>query len=161
MISKNFFVFLFILVGGASLYLAGDFFYHLHRYFKLTHEAPVEVSDWKVLEKSEGKFSIDVLYKFQVGKREITGRYPFPKPVYPNPYLAEDLVEEWQDKSWTIWYNPKAPHEVSLLKIAPLKKGIYLALSLGIILYFAFLYQYAKRMHGQEEASGKAHAPHS
>lgn len=159
MVSKNFFIFLFIIVGGASLYLAGDFFHHLHTYFKLSHEVPVEVSDWSIVEKKEGKFSIEALYQFHLEGREIKGRYTFPRPVYPNPYLAEDLMEEWQEKSWTIWCDPKHPHEVALQKIAPLKKGVYLALSLGIILYFAFLYQYAKQMHGQEEGSGKAPAP--
>lgn len=161
MISKNFFILMFLIAGGASLYLAGDFFYRLNEYFTLTHSAPAVVSDWKVVEKREGKFSIEALFSYHIGDQEITGRYLFPKPVYSNPYVAEDLVEHWREKEWTIWYSPKRPHDALLQKAFPLKKGVYLVLSLCIILYFAFLYQYAKRMHAPVEGNGKAPEPPS
>lgn len=156
MISKNFFIFMFLIVGGASLYLGGEFFYNLNRYFHLTHSEEAQVSDWKVVEIKSGKFSVEAVYQFQIEERAIMGTYAFSKPVYPNPYLAEDLVEAWQEKTWEIWYNPKQPHDAALQKVFPAKKAIHFALSLGIILYFAFLNIYVKRMHFSEEENEKA-----
>ena len=85
MISKNFFIFMFLIVGGASLYLGGEFFYNLNRYFHLTHSSEAQVFDWKVVEIKSGKFSVEAAYQFQVEERAVMGIYSFPKPVYLTP----------------------------------------------------------------------------
>ena len=147
---------MFLVVGGAALYLGGEFFYQLNQYFHLTSSAPVEVSDWKIVEKKKDKYSVEASYQFHVGERVIMGTFHFPKPVYQNPYLAEDLIEDWQEKTWTVWYHPKHPHITSLQKNFPTKKAMQFAVSLLIILYFGFLNIYVKRSHFSEEGSGKA-----
>ena len=147
---------MFLIVGGASLWIGGEFFYNLNRYFHLTHFADAQVFDWKVVEIKSGKFSVEAAYQFQIEERRIVGTYSFLKPVYPNPYLVEDLIEAWQGKAWKIWYNPKHPHEAALQKMFPVRKAIHFAVSLGIILYFSFLKIYVKRMYFSEEANEKA-----
>ena len=145
-----------VIVGGASLWLGVDFFYNLNRYFHLTHSADAQIFDWKVVEIKSGKFSVEAAYRFQIAERTIMGTYSFPKPVYPNPYLAKDLIEAWQEKTWKIWYNPQYPYDAALQKMFPAKKVLHFALSLGIILYFSFLNLYVKKMHFLEEGSEKA-----
>jgi hypothetical protein len=146
---------MFVIAGGAAVWLGGDFFFKLHQYFLLSSSAPAKVSNWSVHEKN-GKFTVEAGYHFEIPNRSIEGRYAFPKPVYPNPHLANDLVERWEDRSWEIWYNPKNPYQVSLQKAFPTKKVFQFGLSLAILIYFGFLKIYVKRVHDAEGESGKS-----
>ncbi len=128
-----------ILAGGGALWVGGKFFYKLHHYFLLSKEAPVVINEWTVLELKPGKFSVGATYQFKVGERTLHGVYHFAKPIYPNPYLAEDLIEEWQEEPWVIWHSQKNPTFAALEKGAPVKEGIQLALCISVFLYFLVL----------------------
>ena len=154
MISRSFFIGIFLIVGGGALYLGGQFFFKLHQYFLLSTSAPAKVSDWNVIEKN-GKFTLEARYKFETQGGVVEGTFSFPKPVYQNPYLAEDLIKIWAEKSWEIWYHPKAPYGATLEKNFPIKKGFQFGLSLVAIVYFAFLKIYVKRMHAAQGESEK------
>lgn len=156
-VSKNFFGFVFILCLGISLWTGGQFLYQTYGYFHRSQSAPARLSNWEVLEKKEGKFSIEVTYEFWEKGAIRTGRFLFPKPTYSNPYVAEDLVEEWKEESWTVWYNPKQPTDVTFQKRFPLKEGAYFLISLGVILYFAILKMYLSRhsFEAEREREGK------
>ncbi|MCB1106970.1 MAG: hypothetical protein KDK76_02620 [Chlamydiia bacterium] len=145
MVSKKFFYFIFLMVGGASLWLGGQFFYDLYHYFQLNSHAPAQVSEWRIVEKKPNRFSIEANYEFCVEDRTLNGVFHFSKPVYQNPYLAEDLLSHWKEKNWKIWFNADRIHEASLQKIFPIKRGVYFALSLAVMLYFAILNLYVTR----------------
>lgn len=104
------------------------------------------LDEWRVKEEKKGKFSISVNYQFEWKGQSIAGVYDFKKPTYQNPYLAQDHIQEWSEKSWAIWLNPNQPTFVSLQKQFPMKKGVNLALCLAVLLYFVFLKGYVKRM---------------
>lgn len=128
----------------AALWIGGGFVYDLHRYFQLSSEAKACLEDWKV-EEDDGDYSIVVNYTFDNKGQKIMGRYHFPRPVYQNPYIAEEHMNSWKGKDWMIYFNPKQPSEASLQKKFPAKKGINLGLSLGILLYFLVLKGYVLR----------------
>lgn len=95
--------------------------------------------------EEEGNYSIAVNYTFDNNGQKMVGRYHFPRPVYQNPYIAEEHMKSWKDKEWKIYFNPKRPADASLQKKFPAKKGINLGLSLGILLYFLLLKGYVSR----------------
>ncbi|MCB1080777.1 MAG: hypothetical protein KDK69_03040 [Chlamydiia bacterium] len=146
--SKSFFAFLLVVVSGVGLWMGGKFLYDLHHYFLLSHTAPVHINEWKVEEIKPGKFSIFASLEFQVGERIFYKNYRFLKPVYQNPYVAEALIERWENERWEVWYNPKDPQIASLQKAFPIKAGVYFVLCLGVFLYFSWLRIYVRKMGG-------------
>lgn len=142
---RNFFSLIFILTTAAALWIGGQFFYDLNQYFHFSKSAPVQLEDWKINERKRGKFSIEVSYQFFIENRRVGGVYLFPMPVYQNPYLAEDMIQKWRGESWDIWFDPQKPTIATLQKKFPIKGAIHLALTLGMILYFAFFKFYVRR----------------
>ena len=148
MISKNIFVFLFFITGVVSLWIGSAFFYDLHRYFQLSVSAPAILDNWSIQEDEKGVFSIAVNYQFEWKQKPIQGVYHFEKPIYKNPYLARDYIDEWKDKDkdFKIWLSPNQPTLVSMQRNFPVKKGMHLILCLAIFLYFFFLKSYVKKI---------------
>ena len=151
-ISRNVFTALFILTGLATLWIGGGFFYEFYKYYELSHEAVVKLDNWKIHE-DEDRFTIRVNYSFDWKGQTIAGRYFFPRPVYHNPYIAEEHLKLWKEKEWKIYFNPKWPSDAALQKKFPTKKGIYLGLSLGILLYFLLLKGFVVRAHSLDQRS--------
>jgi hypothetical protein len=145
-ISKHIFTLLFLVTSCVALWIAGPFFYDLNHYFKLSKNVAAILDNWTVKEDAKGIFSISVNYQFEWKEQTIQGIYDFKKPTYYNLQLANDHVEEWREKSWTVWINPSQPTAVSLQKVFPMKGCIKLALSLVVLLYFAFLKGYVRNI---------------
>lgn len=134
------------------LWMGGEFFYGLYDYFRLSASAPAILDQWDVTEEKKGEFSIRVAYRFEWKKEAIRGVYTFKKPVYHNPYVANDQTKEWQAKSWVIWFDPSQPTFNSLQRDFPLRQGIKLFFCLAILLYFVFLKGYVRRIDGLDRS---------
>ena len=154
--TKNSFNLFFLVLVGLSLWLGGDFFYRLNHYFKLSAKTSATISSWRVVEMKKDHFLVAASYTAYVDDQTFMGDFLFPEPVFQNPYLAEDLIEEWQDKRWCIWYPKGSPECASMVRSFPLKKAFYFSLSLFSLLYFALLNLYVKRRHSPQEASERA-----
>ena len=145
-LSKNIFKLLFVVAGGVTLYLGVNFFVDLHQYFQLSREVAAEFESWEIEEVSSSKFIIVATYHFTFDGATYHNRYTIKKPNYPNRYLAQDHLEKWQEFQKWVRFNPQNPHQSSLMRSFPLKKGIHLVLALGILLYFLWLNFYVKKM---------------
>lgn len=137
---------MFLITSCVALWIGGQFFHDLNHYFQLSTNIPASLDEWNVKEGKKGTFSISVNYKFEWRGQTIHGVYAFKKPTYQNPYLANDHIKEWKEKSWTVWLNPRKPTFVSLQKVFPMKGGIKLVLCLAVLLYFTFLKGYVRKM---------------
>lgn len=142
-----------MITSAIALWVGGQFFYELNQYFQLSADTPVFLDQWNVKEEKSGKFSISVNYQFEWKGQPIHGVYDFKKPTCQNPYLANNYISEWKEKSWTVWLNPDKPTFVSLQKTFPTKKVINLALCLAVLLYFTFLKGYVRRMNALDPCS--------
>ena len=151
--SKDVFTLLMGLVVLAGLWMGGKFLYHLHDYFLLSENTKAHALQWEVEEIKSGKFSIAASFEFQVQKQMLTHRFRFPKPVYQNTYLAQNLIDQWKLEEWEVWYNPRNPQIASLQKRVPLKEGIYFGLCLVVFLYFAWLRVYVRKMNNLDSHS--------
>ncbi|MEM7174947.1 MAG: hypothetical protein AAF443_03325 [Chlamydiota bacterium] len=145
MVSKSIFQILPLIAITAALWIGGSFGFDLYRYFRLSAATSGEIQSWEVEEYQPGKFAICVNYQFQIRKRRYNQKFHFSKPVYRNPYIAEDHIKQWEKQDWKVWYDPRNPTVSSLQKLFPFKKGIHLILCMSVAVYFVWLKMYIKR----------------
>ena len=100
---------------------------------------PAKVHSWKVEETRKGKFLIAASYQFQIDERLHEARCTFNKPVYPNPYLAQESIDLWKNSRWKVWYRPSDPTSATLQKQFPFKGAVHMFVCLGVFFYFIWL----------------------
>ena len=111
----------------------------LQEYFSLNQITKAFVTDWKISEKDETSFALQVFYEFSLsGKDKIQSQMELAKPYFLNRPSAEKAVEEFSKQSWEVFYNDKNPNNNSLQKLFPFKDCIQTLLTLGIFVYFIF-----------------------
>lgn len=145
--SKNIFRIFFFLTGVITLYIGINFFITLHRYFQLSLDVKAYFDSWSVEEISSSKYIIIARYHYSIGGATYHNHYRLSESVYPNYSLAQEHVEHWRKSQNWVWINPKNPHQSSLFRPLPLKKGVYLILCIGIFLYFFWLRFYVHRLY--------------
>jgi hypothetical protein len=133
--SKKFFVMLFVVACGATLWVGGIFFYRLHSYFALSASKPISIDQWEIEEEKSSRMILFASYRFVFQGKTYQNRYRFPF-IYPNKFLAMDDQKKGDAQGWHVYFNPRNPHISALQKTFPLKQGIYLFLSLSIFFYF-------------------------
>lgn len=124
---------LFGLTAAITLFIATQFFIDLNTYFSLSHTAPAKITSWNILELNTDKYALEATYTFK--NRQATHR--FQKTYFPNPRAAESTLQELKKTPWHAFYNQK---NSSLQRLFPFKHAIHLLLSLGVLLYFFWLY---------------------
>ena len=135
--SKKVFAVLFIFACGVTLWVGGHFFYRLHEYFVLSASKPVSIKQWEVEEVRNSRVVLFATYQFVFKEKTYQNRYRFPM-VYPNEFLATDYQKKGENEKWRVYFNPRNPHVSALQKTFPFKQGVYLFLSLSILLYFVW-----------------------
>lgn len=137
LLKKKWVVFPQLLAVIATLWFGGGALVDLWRYSQLKVHTHAEILKWEVQEKGS-KYFVAATYFFEVGEKRYEQRFCFTQPIFLNYFSAEAELQQWQKYSWSVWYNPKAPHVSALQKLFPSKRVSYALVSLGICLYFLF-----------------------
>lgn len=152
-VSKIVFSVLFLIIGLSTCWIGGKFFVYLYNFLDLNKAQKIEVSQWEAEEVKPGQFALIAHFAFEMSGKKYSRRFQFPKPIYPNPYLAKDQIEGWKQSQWWVWYNAKNPAKFSLQKSFPLKQGIYFFICLFLLFYFLWLNFYVARIHSSDRPS--------
>ncbi len=82
---------------------------------------------------------IEVTYHYMFGEEFYSQSFCFSKPIYPNIYLAQEAINKKKEVINSVWLNPKNPNQSRLMRSFPLKEGVYLIVSLFVLVYFFLL----------------------
>ena len=151
--SKIVFTFFFVIIGLSTLWVGGKFFLNLYTFLDLGQAQKIKILQWEVDQVKPGKFAVVAHFLFETSGEKYPSSFVFQKPLYTNPYTAQDLVEGWKQGEWWVWYNAKNPKKFSLQKSFPLKQGIYFLICLLLLFYFVWLYFYITRIYSGGKSS--------
>ncbi len=128
--------FLLIIAIGIVSYTGILFGGDLYRYLSLSSRSTVKVAHWAVKELGEEAFAVEATFMAR-GKEH---HYQFVKPIFKNKFIANEHIELWKKGEWEVFSDPT--QEIFVLqKFFPFKTGFHFILSLGVILWFAYLFQ--------------------
>lgn len=111
-------------------------------FFLLSEKTEAENITWSVLKKDEEKYLLSAEYSFQAGDRQITKKETASKPVYPNPWAAEQAARKERTKNRRVWYSKNSSEHASLFKEFPTKELISAAILWALWIYFLWLGYY-------------------
>ncbi len=131
---------IFVVAFLIAIWFVGKSTFGLWRYFSLNAEAPATIEKWEIVQFSSSKFGYEVNYYFKIGSRRYEKKELLAYPVYPNKYAAEGEIKNLEKDKWTVYYSRARPQVCSLERSFPLKSSFYALLSLGVLLYFFWLY---------------------
>jgi hypothetical protein len=112
------------------------------QYLRLNRYCPAAIETWEIKEISASKFALIASYRFHAQGKEHEGKTEFRSFYLLNRFAAETAIEKLKKERWGVWHSLKNPHYSSLEKKLPYKSLIYFAMSLGIFLYFLYIFQY-------------------
>ncbi len=118
-------------------------------YQALSKQAPVEVTEWRVIEVNESHFIPEATYRFTVGKEIYEGATGFELRSFRNEMSCLEDLARLKEKEWTVWYDPEDPNHSALDKWFPLSSAISGGFMLAIFGYFIWLGRYVARRVGE------------
>ena len=127
---------LLIIAIGIVSYTGILFGVSLYRYNLLSCKGPVKVTHWEVKAIEGELFAVEATFMAR-GKERC---YQFVKPVFKNKFIANEHVRLWQKEPWEVFFHP-TKEVFALQKFFPFMKGIHFVLSLGIVLWFVYLFE--------------------
>lgn len=133
------------IIGVAFLvtcWTAGVLVFQLYQYFDLNGVAKARIETWDIVAIRPDCFAIKASYTFDGGR----GTYIFNKPYFPNAHAAKKNLENWEKFEWAVWYKTSQPQKSALQKLFPFKALIHAVLSMGVCLYFTYLFGYSMRL---------------
>lgn len=114
-------------------------------YFSFSQVTEVSEIHWTVFKSGEDHYQLNATYTFQANGQTIPKEQLMPKPIYPNPWAAEQAASKENTKKFKVWYAPQTPKRASLYKHFPMKEIISTILLWGLWLYFLWLGFYVKQ----------------
>ncbi len=137
---------LLIVTSLVSVFFLVKTSYCLSAYFSLNRETEALSTSWSISEKGPSSFALQVSYLFDPQKKgPLQGTTEFSKPFFLNLPSAQNAVDAFAQKSWSVFYNDKNPSINSLQKIFPFKECFQLLLTLGVLVYFLFFKRIVER----------------
>jgi hypothetical protein len=134
-------ILLFIFLAMPTLWFCAKAGYELICYARLSSHTKARVVSWEVEELSLSKLYLKCSYTFEVNGTLHEGKTRFMQPEFLNRPSAEQALTTFSSYSWSAWYAPKNPSFSSLQKLFPYKNSFSALISLGVLLYFYFLYR--------------------
>ncbi len=114
-------------------------------YWRLNTLIPVQVENWEVEQLGSSEYTIIATYSYDFSGKRYQSKIKFNKPYYLNRYAAQDDIKKFSQRSWTGWINAKNPQISSLERNFPYLKIFYAFVTLGVVLYFFYIYAYNKK----------------
>jgi hypothetical protein len=133
------FKWLLLFLGIAPCYFTFSVLTSFVAYSKLKALAPVQITEWRVVQKGSSSFAIEAAYTFEAKGKAFQGKTLFAKPYHLNLPSAERQVKEFSTRSWSVWYSPTDPSFSALERNLPVKKIVYAVMALGVFGYFLAL----------------------
>lgn len=134
MIAKRLVQFLFALMIGIALWYTFDASLKAWRYVKLSNEATPTNLAWNVHELTEESFAIEAHYAFVFRDHLYQNSTLFDRPTpFWNAWAAEQEIQNWAKKTWTVWFCSWDPEYSSLQKKFPIKECLSALTLWGII----------------------------
>ena len=130
---------LFSVAGLAICILGFQFASGLSAFLSLSAKTTGHVEHWFVESGGPSKYFIAAEYSFQCEEEQMLGKTFFQKPICPNEFSAQKLIEKYAKKPWAVYYSKKNPNISSLVKKFPLKRFFHFLISVGIFFYFFWL----------------------
>ena len=127
---------LLIIAVGIVSYTGALFFIDLYQYNLLSRSSPIKITRWEIKPLEGDLFAIEA--RFLARGKERT--YQFVKPIFQNPVIAREHIQLWEKASWEVFFHPKKDL-FALQKFFPFMKGIRFVLSLGVVLWFVYLFE--------------------
>ncbi len=128
-----------IFVGGTCVYFGGRTAIATWNYLKIDCSTSAKIQEWKVLPQSNGKYSIQAKYQYEVEGELKEGMTTFTTPLFLNSESAISTVKSWASEKWVAWYNGNEVSDSSLEKNFPLNLFFRFFLSAGISIYFLWV----------------------
>lgn len=138
---------------GIALWFSSIAAYQLFQYFRLGSFAEAEIQRWSIKELSSSRFAVEVFFEFEVNGEKIQGVSLLDSPVYLNPFAAEDAIKAKSKQSFLAWYQASNPKISSLQKEFPFKSLIHAFVTIGVLIYFAFIPKHIPYLNEQERIS--------
>lgn len=132
-----------------TLWFSGMTGYELYNYLSLSSKVlPLEVN-WSVTEKSTDHYVLLASYKFKDKDVEYAGVTEIEHIPFKKANTAEQMIPQYMQKKWIVWYASFNPERSSILKFFPLKSCLYTAILWGLLFYFIWLGFYVGRFKSQ------------
>ena len=96
----------------------------------------MKVLKWEVKPLEGDLFAVEATFMARGKERQ----YQFVKPVFKNKFIAKEHAELWEKAEWDLFSHPHK-EVFALQKFFPFMKGIRFILSLGIVLWFIYLFE--------------------
>lgn len=139
-IHKNHYYLLFMLVLLCIVVgYSGTALWRWYGYVRLSTQTTVKQVEWRVIEQNSSSYVVAGKYQFVVKDRDYTGETEFFDDSYLNQWSAEQGMQRYQEKKWTVWYQPGNENYSSLQKKFPLKECLSALVLWGLWFYFFWL----------------------
>lgn len=138
---------------GIALWFSSIAVYQLFQYLRLGSFAEAEVTKWSIKELSSSRFAIEVFFEFEAKGKKYEGKSLLDSPVFLNPFSAEDAIKAKEKQAFFAWYQSSNPEVSSLQREFPLKSLIHALLTLGVLIYFAFIPKHIPHLSEQDRIS--------
>lgn len=137
--SKSIWRILLIVAAALMLWSLGTALFPLWNYLRLNALVPVKIENW-VIEPVKSEYALVAYFTYEFKGKTYKNRTKFQKPYYLNRYAAEDAVKNNKQKSLRAWIDTDNPQISSLEKPFPFLKILYSIMTVGVMLYFIYLY---------------------
>jgi len=94
---------------------------------------------WKMHKIDADHYLLKASYSFEHQGKKHGGELLVERPVYQNPWAAEQAITMNSVKPWRAWYSPKHPSRSTIIKKFPMKEAVSTAILWGLWIYFIWL----------------------
>lgn len=137
---KLYWMILLLVLGSCVLYYSAGTLYKIYHYTRLSSTTVPSEAQPEVEVLNEDEDAVVILYRFNVDSMPYYGKWR--AKVIPNTPMAEEDLEKFRSKEWTVWYDPAAPSYSALDKHFPWKETVSMIILWALFSYFIALSQY-------------------
>ncbi|HSX12291.1 MAG TPA: hypothetical protein VLF61_02245 [Rhabdochlamydiaceae bacterium] len=138
--SKSIWRIVFICAAALCLWRIGLAVNAAWHYWRLNTPISVTVNSWDIAQVGSSEYALIASFSYEFEGQRYENKIMFDKPYHLNRYAAQAEIKKWSQKSWTGWLDAKNPQFSSLEKQFPYLTIFYAFISLGVLLYFFYLY---------------------
>ncbi len=124
--------------------------YQLFQYLQLGSFAQAEIKKWSIKELSSSRFAVEVFFEFEAKGKKYEGRSLLDSPVFLNPFAAEEAIKTREKQTFFAWYQTSNPEVSSFQRNFPLKSMIHALVTLGVLIYFIFIFKHVPHLDEQK-----------
>ncbi len=117
----------------------------LYNYIQYQERTSAQNVRWSMIRYGDNDYQLRAKYSFRHEGNRHNGEIVIDRPIYQNPWAAEQAVTMNTAKPWNVWYSGKNPKHSTIIKKFPMKETISTAILWGLLAYFVWLGVYVTR----------------